>query len=99
LPNYSVAKAAQSDLRAIARYTVEKWGVNQAVRYARGLQDCLQILAENSEMGRACDVISPGLHRHEQGKHVVFYRLRPGGIRIVRVLHQQMIPDKAHFDQ
>jgi plasmid stabilization system protein ParE len=50
-------------------------------------------------MGRACDVISPGLHRHEQGKHVVFYRLRPGGIRIVRVLHQQMIPDKAHFDQ
>jgi len=50
-------------------------------------------------MGRACDAISSGLHWHEQGKHVVFYRLRPGGIRIVRVLHQQMIPDKAHFDQ
>ena len=98
MPNYSVAKAAQSDLRAIARYTVEKWGVNQAVRYARGLQDCFQILAENSEMGRAGDEISPGLHRHEQGKHVVFYRLRPGGIRIVRVLHQQMVPAKAQFE-
>jgi plasmid stabilization system protein ParE len=50
-------------------------------------------------MGRACNAISSGLRRHEQGKHVIFYRLKPGGIRIVRVLHQQMIPDKPHFEQ
>jgi plasmid stabilization system protein ParE len=29
----------------------------------------------------------------------VFYRLKPDGIRIVRVLHQQMIPAKPHFEQ
>jgi plasmid stabilization system protein ParE len=50
-------------------------------------------------MGRACDATSTGLRRHEQGKHVVFYRLKPDGIRIVRVLHQQMIPAKPHFEQ
>jgi toxin ParE1/3/4 len=50
-------------------------------------------------MGRACDAISSGLRRHEIGKHIVFYRLKPDGIRIVRVLHQQMIPAKPQFDQ
>ncbi len=50
-------------------------------------------------MGRPCDEVSPCLHRHEHGKHVVFYRLKPGGIRVVRVLHQQMLPIKPHFEQ
>jgi hypothetical protein len=28
----------------------------------------------------------------------VFYLSQPGGVLIVRVLHQQMIPAKSHFD-
>jgi len=40
-----------------------------------------------------------GLRRHEHGKHVVFYRLNRDGIRIVRVLHQQMVPATIHFEQ
>jgi plasmid stabilization system protein ParE len=28
----------------------------------------------------------------------VFYRVRQGSIRIVRILHQQMIPLKTHFE-
>ena len=86
-------------MRAIVRYTFEKWGADQAVRYAHGMRTCFQNLAENPGIGRACDAISPGLHRHEQGKHVVFYRLKQGGIRIVRVLHQRMIPVKQQFHQ
>jgi len=85
-------------MKAIARYTFEQWGVAQAVRYAKSLEICFQTLAENSRIGRACDAISSGLRRHEIGKHIVFYRLKPGGIRIVRVLHQQMIPSKSQFE-
>jgi toxin ParE1/3/4 len=48
-------------------------------------------------MGRPCDAISAGLCRHEVGKHVIYYRLKLGGVRIVRVLHQQMIPITPHF--
>jgi len=99
LPKYSVSKQTQSDMRVIARYTVEKWGMAQAIRYARGLKESFQLLAENPGIGRVCDAISSGIHRHEQGKHVVFYRLNPGGIRVVRILHQQMIPAKSHFEQ
>jgi toxin ParE1/3/4 len=86
-------------MRTIARYTLETWGVNQAIRYSRSLQGAFQLLAENPGIGRPCDAICSGLRRHEQGKHVVFYRLQPGGIRILRVLHQQMIPAKSHFEQ
>ncbi|WP_420237095.1 type II toxin-antitoxin system RelE/ParE family toxin [Telmatobacter bradus] len=48
-------------------------------------------------MGRTCEWISPGLRRHESGSHVIFYRLRPSGIRITRVLHQQMLPEDEDF--
>ncbi len=85
-------------MRAIARYTLERWGADQAVRYIQGLQSCFKVLAENSGMGRPCDAISSGLRRHEVGKHVVFYRLQPDGIRVVRVLHQQMVPTHTRFE-
>jgi toxin ParE1/3/4 len=98
LPKFSVSKLAQSDLRAIVRFTAEKWGVEQALRYASDMQTFFQLLADNSGIGRACDAISPGLRRHVQGKHVVFYRLKTEGIRIVRILHQQMIPGKIRFE-
>jgi toxin ParE1/3/4 len=68
------------------------------MRYVQALEGSFQLLAENPEIGRECDLIASGLRRHEQGKHAVFYRLKPGGIRVVRVLHQQMIPAKSHFN-
>jgi toxin ParE1/3/4 len=50
-------------------------------------------------MGRECAEISPGLRRHESGEHVVFYRLRPNGIRVMRVLHQQMAPEQGRLER
>jgi len=85
-------------MRGIARFTLERWGVSQAHRYIQGLKATFQLLSENPGMGRPCDAVSAGLHRHEQGKHFIFYRLKQGGIRIVRVLHQQMIQAKQHFE-
>ena len=49
-------------------------------------------------MGRTCDSVNIGLRRFEHGKHVVFYRIATGGILIVRVLHQAMIPAKSRFE-
>ena len=40
-----------------------------------------------------------GLRRFEIGKDVVFYVLLSNGIKIVRVLHQQMIPAKSLLDR
>jgi len=33
MPNYELAKAAEEDLKSIARYSISKWGLGQAARY------------------------------------------------------------------
>lgn len=99
MPKLTVSRPAQSDLRAIARYTWERWGALQAVKYVQDLEACFRTLAQSPGIGRACDEVSHGLHRHEHVKHVVFYRLKPGGIRVIRVLHHQMLPANSHFAQ
>ncbi len=99
MKHFVVSADAQTDIDLIAAYTTGTWGPQQTDRYLGQLEDSFQLLAENPRMGRPCDAISSGLRRHEHGKHIVFYRLKPGGIRIVRVLHQQMIPAKPHFKQ
>jgi toxin ParE1/3/4 len=77
--------------------TTNAWGGRQTDRYLDQLEDAFQILAQHPSVGRSCAAIRAGLQRFEVGKHVVFYEVEPGGIRILRVLHQQMIPEKTQF--
>jgi toxin ParE1/3/4 len=99
VPAYSLARLAEEDLKSIIRYTMKTWGRAQTIRYRQGLQDCFQSLGDNPSLGRKCDSIHPGLRRFEHGKHVVFYLSELDNILIVRVLHQQMIPDKFRFEE
>jgi toxin ParE1/3/4 len=76
----------------LGRYTVRTWGRVQALQYIDELEKFCQMLAEKPLMGRRCNEISFGLRRLECGKHVVFYRRERGGVLIVRILHQRMLP-------
>ena len=91
--SYRFAEKALADLRSIAEYTIREWGVEQCERYLAALEMCCQDLAADPRLGRACAQISSGLFRQEQGKHVVFYRLRPHGIRVIAILHERMLPE------
>lgn len=95
---YSVARLAEADLKSIVRFILKTWRRAQTVLYKQDLQDCFQFLADNPSIGRRCDSIYPGLHRFERGQHVVFYIPNPGNVLIVRVLHQQTLPSKSHFE-
>jgi toxin ParE1/3/4 len=97
-PNRAVAKLkftrhSEADLEAILEYTLETWGEKQVGRYLDDLQECLQELADKPGLGRSCASILPGLKRLEHGRHVVFYRPKEYGIRVIRILHQGMLPD------
>lgn len=98
MPEYSLTRPAESDLKSIIRYTMKTWGRAQTKRYSQGLRECFQMLANNPSIGRKCEFIRPGLHRFEHGKHVVFYLVESDEIFIVRLLHQQMIPNKPQFE-
>ena len=98
MPEYSLARLAESDLKSIVRYTMKTWGKAQTKRYSQGLRDCFLLLANNPALGRNCESIRRGLRRFEHGKHVVFYIAQPDEVLIVRVLHQQMVPVKSRFE-
>ena len=93
-----ISREAEADIDRIASYTSNAWGWRQTDRYLDQLEESFQILAEHPSIGRSCDSIQKGLRRFEVGKHVVFYRSVSGGILVVRVLHQRMVPMKARFE-
>ena len=92
MPHYIFSLRAEADLDDIITFTIDRWNKAQADRYVAALDDCCQRLADNPLIGRACDEFLPGLRRMEQGSHVVFYRQRDYGVRIIRILHKRMLP-------
>jgi toxin ParE1/3/4 len=87
-----VSVEAQNDFDEITTYSVRTWGWRQADIYLERIDDCLELIAANPSIGRACDKIRSGLRRFEIGRHVLFYTTERDGILIVRVLHQRMLP-------
>jgi toxin ParE1/3/4 len=96
---FRLSRLAEADLMNIGTYTLRTWGEDQTIRYIDGLEACCQRLADNPELGRACDHIRPGLRRMEHGRHVVFYRIKAGGVLVSRILHQRMLPEKQSIDE
>ena len=97
MPAVYVSARAEADIDSIAKYTTNTWGRAQTDAYLAKLDNGFGLLARNSLLGRSCDSIRPGLYRYEIEKHVAFYRIVSGGIRIVRVLHQRMLPTSSRF--
>src|SRR5215471_2695128 len=94
MSKYRLSKFAKNDLAGIRNYTRERYGVEQCKRYLHALTACFRTIAENPNLGRSCDYLAPGLIRIEEGKHVVFFTEKPYGVRIVRVLHERMMPGR-----
>ena len=70
---------AEADLLDVAKFTVEKWGVEQADRYVAGLEGFCELLAGFPKMGRECNQIYRGLRRMEHESHVIFFFPRTTG--------------------
>ena len=51
------------------------------------LEDRMQRLADEPLLGPAREDLGEGLRYFPYGAYLIFYRLRTGGIEIVRVLH------------
>ncbi len=99
MAGFCFSRRPEADLLSIGDYTLRTWGEAQADRYISKLETCCQMLADNPRSGRPCDDVRPGLRRMEHSKHVVFYRLREaGGILVVRILHERMLPERQAID-
>lgn len=91
MAGFVLTQAAKTDLKAIARYTQDTWGIEQRNRYLTMIDACFHALADNPSLGSDCGDIRTGYRKRGVGKHVVFYRqIESDLIEIVRVLHGRM---------
>lgn len=94
-----LAQAAERDFDDIVRWTAERFGQAQALRYADAMLDAIASLAEGPAVvgSRVPDGLPAGLRtlsvarRGIKAKHLLIYRVRGRSlIEIVRILHDAM---------
>jgi toxin ParE1/3/4 len=85
---------AEADLDGIALYTRKEWGHAQAVLYVTQLREtCERVLPEQHRFARPL-VERPEFLRWRCEKHVIYFqRAADGGLDVVRILHERMLPE------
>ena len=91
---FDLTRSAQEDLKSIARYTQERWGLRQRNTYLKEVDQVFHALAKNPLMGRACDDLREGYRKFPHGGHVIYYKCpTEDELLIVRILHTAMDVD------
>jgi len=77
---------AEADLAGILDYLDER-NPFAAERLAAEIDERCTLLAEFPEVGRTREEISPGLRSILVQRYVLFYRVTPVGVEVLRILH------------
>jgi toxin ParE1/3/4 len=94
MSGFDLTKSAQADLKSIARYTQERWGVRQRNTYLKEIDQVFRSLVKNPLIGRACDEVRNGYRKFPHGGHLIYYKQVDGELLlIVRILHMAMDAD------
>ena len=89
MPFY-LTKKAKNDLRNIAVYTQENWGVKQRDYYLDKIDAVFHLVCKASFSGKKCDEIKSGYFKYNIYKHIILYRKVGLETEIVRILHEKM---------
>lgn len=81
---------ARQDFIDILRYTCETWGEKQLQVYRDKIDDALQTISQNPQLGHSRDDLPSTFLAYLVGSHVIVYRAPGEAIGIVRILHQRM---------
>ena len=91
LPVYELTEAADADLQAIARYTIETWGIEQARRYEDLLENHFEAIAQQTARTRAFLKSRPELMVSRCEHHYVFHLVREKQCSLIlAVFHESM---------
>jgi len=96
MAEYRFTNRAAMDLEAIAEYTIDRFGIDQARRYRDELAACFEQLTDQPGLGRRYEQLGAGLRRYEHRSHIIFYQAVGTDLLIVRILHYRM-DVRLHF--
>lgn len=90
MADYRLTPAARRDLEGIWRHTCAQWNTDQADRYLDRFTDAFRTLAQTPGIGPACDHIQRGIRRWPMERHMIYFRITPHGVAVIRILHDRM---------
>jgi len=90
------SRRARADIRGIWSYAIDYWGKGQAEIYLALIEQAVDAIVENPELGRPCDEVQRGCRKYLVGSHLLFYRIKGKTILVARVLHGRMNAER-HF--
>lgn len=85
-----LAPKAKNDFVHILRYTAEKWGEAQMLIYRDTLDDALQFIRKNPQLGHRRSDLPANYLAYLAGSHIIIYRVSSESIGVVRILHERM---------
>ena len=90
MSDYRLTPAARRDLEAIWRFTCAQWNADQADRYLDQFTDAFRVLAATPGIGPTCDHVQRGGRRWPMERHMIYFRIMPYGVAVIRILHDRM---------
>ena len=87
---YRISRPARDDLGDIWRYSAATWGTERADACIDAMISRFAWLAANKPLWRERSDVQRGLYGYPQGRHIILFRERSGGMDIVRILHDRM---------
>ena len=87
---YRLSLHAESDLKEIAAYTLEKWGAAKFAEYRDGLINVFDRIAANSTVRKAVSPSLPDVFVTKYNLHFIFYLLEEGEAPVILgVIHEK----------
>lgn len=80
---------ARKQVRDINAHSHTTYGSMTAQIYVQGMQNTLSNLDKNPGTGRKRDELGPNIVSFTRGSHMIFYRVVPGGVEVLAVIHQR----------
>ncbi len=85
-----LARAAETDLEEIWRYTLSEWGEDQADKYMALIEKAFSQLLEHPYLGKARPDVKRGYRALQVERHVIFYSVGDEFIDILGIPHVRM---------
>jgi len=91
---YQLTDEAIRDVEEILAYSVNNFGLAQTEHHFEALKECIELLADNPNIGHNAEDILPEYLRFPYESHVVYYKKLSSSILVVRILHERMDPER-----
>jgi len=89
-----IAPAAKADLKDIYQHGLRQWGQIQSENYLESIKEQFWILTEQPMIGVDRSELLLGARSLPIESHILFYRVAPDTVEIIRVLHGRQDPQR-----